>query len=191
MFDMVKQAMKLLEQAVGELEPERLGREESVQLFQCFVKIERLGAAGKALCARQVADTDAWYQIGGRSPAHCIASVTGTTVGQACTVLQTAELLPKLPATEAAYRAGKLSEPQVEQIVATAAVDRAAEWGSSPPPRLRSWRSSAATAPGCGQPPARSLSATATFTGGGSCATGSTTRAPSAWPGGSPRSRGR
>jgi hypothetical protein len=88
-----------------------------------------VGAAGKALCGLRVADTQAWYRIGGRSPAHCIAKVAGTTVGRACSVLQTAELLPKLPATEAAYRAGKLSEPQVEEIVASAALDHAAEWG--------------------------------------------------------------
>ena len=38
-----------------------------------------------------------------------MAAVSGTTVGQAVGVLQTAELLGSLPETEAAVRAGELS----------------------------------------------------------------------------------
>jgi hypothetical protein len=84
--------------------------------------VERLGAAGKALAARQVADSGAWWDTGERSPAHWMAAVAGTSVGRAVAVLQTAELLESLPDTEAAYRRGDLSEPQVEEIASAAAL---------------------------------------------------------------------
>jgi hypothetical protein len=48
-------------------------------------------------------------------------------VGKACGVLESAERLEKLPATEAAWRAGKLSEAQVEEISSAAELDAYAE----------------------------------------------------------------
>jgi hypothetical protein len=45
-----------------------------------------------------------------------VAAVGGTTVGRAVAVLDTAERIPKLPEAEAAYRKGKLSEIQAEEI---------------------------------------------------------------------------
>jgi len=119
---MVRRVLDLLEKTVKSLEPSRLGRQSSLQMMECFVKIEKLGAAGKALCARQVCETGAWFDTGERSPAHLVAYLSGTTVGKACGVLESAERLAKLPATEAAWRAGKLSE---------------AQWRRSP--RRRSW----------------------------------------------------
>jgi hypothetical protein len=116
MFVVVKQAMKLLEGAVGQLDPERLGKAASLQLFECFSKIEKLAAAGKALCGLRAADSQAWLYTGRRSPAHYVAAVAGTTVGRACAVLDTAERIQKLPGAEAAYRRDKLSEIQAEEI---------------------------------------------------------------------------
>ncbi|MEX2553615.1 MAG: DUF222 domain-containing protein [Actinomycetota bacterium] len=127
MFALVKNVLRLLERALDQLDPERLGREASLQMFECFCRIERLGAAGKALCSRRVAGSNAWIDTCERSPAHLVASVAGTTVGRAAAVLDTADLLQNLPATEAAYRKGKLSEPQVEEIASAAALDKQSE----------------------------------------------------------------
>jgi hypothetical protein len=127
MFGLVKNAMRLLQTALKRLDPELLGREASIQMFECFATVERLGAAGKALCARRVAGSGAWMQTCNRSPAHWMASVAGTSVGRAASVLDTAEVLERLPATEAAYRKGKLSEPQVEEIASAAALNRESE----------------------------------------------------------------
>ena len=90
--------------------------------FPKFCRVERLGAAGKALAGRRVADSGAWWDTGERSPAHWMAAVAGTSLGRAVAVLQTAELLESLPETEAAYRGGDLSEPQVEEIASAAAL---------------------------------------------------------------------
>ena len=122
MFSTLKNALKLLERVLVELTPERLRPETSLQMFQCFCRIERLGAAGKALCSRQVAGSGAWIDTLSRSPAHWMAEVAGTSVGRQVAVLQTAELLESLPETEAAYRRGRLSEPQVEEIATAAAL---------------------------------------------------------------------
>lgn len=96
MFALVKNVLRLLERALDQLDPERLGREASLQMFECFCRIERLGAAGKALCSRRVAGSNAWFDTCERSPAHLMASVAGTTVGRAVAVLQTAETLQHL-----------------------------------------------------------------------------------------------
>jgi hypothetical protein len=116
MFAMVKEVLELLEKVLTRLEPERLGRAASLQMCECFVKIEKLGAAGKALCALQAADSQAWWDTGRRSPAHWVAALSGTTVGRAVAVLDTAERIQKLPQAEAAYRKGKLSEIQAEEL---------------------------------------------------------------------------
>ena len=127
MFALVKNAMRLLQTALQRLDPELLGREASLQMFECFAVVERLGAAGKALCSRRVAGSGAWYESLERSPAHCVARVAGITVGRAAAMLDTADLLQNLPATQAAYREGKLSEPQVEEIASAAALDKQSE----------------------------------------------------------------
>ena len=116
MYESVEIALDLLEETLEQLEPDTLDRTVAPQLFELFCRVERLGAAGKALTGRRVADSGAWIDSGERSPAHWMAEVAGTSVGRAVAVLQTAELLQSLPDTEAAYRRGRLSEPQVEEI---------------------------------------------------------------------------
>ncbi|MGQ0678045.1 MAG: DUF222 domain-containing protein [Actinomycetota bacterium] len=127
MFASIKKALELLEFAVGQLDPGRLGRDASVQMFECFAKIERLGAAGKAMCGLRVAESNAWFDTGERSPAHWMASVAGTSIGRAVAVLNTAAAVTRLPATQEAFRQGKLSERQVEEIAAASLLDQEAE----------------------------------------------------------------
>jgi hypothetical protein len=61
MFAPVQQALELLEKVLDQLGPERLGRAASIQMCECFAKIETLAAAGKALCALRAADSQAWW----------------------------------------------------------------------------------------------------------------------------------
>ena len=74
-----------------------------------------------------MAASDAWYDSCERSPAHYMAKSSGTTVGRAVSVLETAEMLKELPATEQAFRQGKLSESQAIEVAFAAVVDRDAE----------------------------------------------------------------
>jgi hypothetical protein len=56
-----------------------------------------------------------------------VADATGETVGAAARALETARALDDLPETDAAFRAGKLSETQAAEITATAVDDPASE----------------------------------------------------------------
>ena len=71
--------------------------------------IENMAATVKALAASWVADTGGWRKQGDRSPAHHLARTTGTSVGQAVEVIETARRLETLPEVAAEARRGRLS----------------------------------------------------------------------------------
>lgn len=119
--------LKDLEGVVGGLEPEVLESSLAQSLVQRFTAIERVAAAGKALAARRVAESGAWRHSGEKSAAHWMAKATGTSVGQAVGVLETAARLSELPGTDAKFRKGDLSEAQVREIASAAAAAPASE----------------------------------------------------------------
>ncbi|HYI45166.1 MAG TPA: DUF222 domain-containing protein [Actinomycetota bacterium] len=127
MFEKVDRALGLLKEAVAELEPEVLEARSAAKLAQDFGYIERLGAAGKALAARRVADSGVWKRDGSRSPGHWLAKRTGESVGKAVSTIETAQRLSELPQTEAAVRRGKLSETQSKEIASAAALNPSSE----------------------------------------------------------------
>ena len=128
MFEALRSAVAQLRQLVAEVEPDRCDGAGARTLVELFGEVERLGAAGKALAARQVVATGAWKHDGAhRDAASWLAQSTGATVGAARATVETAERLSELPATEAALRAGVLSFAQVDAITDAAAVDPAAE----------------------------------------------------------------
>lgn len=99
----------------------------AVALVDWFAEIERLAVAGKALAAGRAAAGDVWRAAGDRSAADWLAKRTGTTVGEARSVLDTAARVAPASATDAAFRAGELSLKQAEAVSAGAAADPAAE----------------------------------------------------------------
>ena len=127
MFERLTEAKATLKQVVSSLEPATLEGATATQLVEEFAAIERLAAAGKALCAKRVADSGAWRRDGDRSPARWMARTTGTSVGNALGVLETAESVTQLPATENALRSGQLSEIQAKEIVSAASASPASE----------------------------------------------------------------
>ena len=116
-----------MEKVLKVLDPEALSGPESLELFSVFHRIERLGAAGKALCARQMAATQAWYSGGHRSPCHLMAEVTGSSVRYALDLLDAAEAMKALPATEDKFRAGSLTERQAIEVTSAAVADSSSE----------------------------------------------------------------
>lgn len=117
-----------LKRLVGELEPDRLDGAGARALVEAYGEVERLGAAGKALAARQVVATGAWKRTGShRDAADWLASTTGATVGAARATLETSARLAALPSTEAAFRSGELSTVQVDAVAAAATADPDAE----------------------------------------------------------------
>jgi hypothetical protein len=89
--------------------------------------IESMAATVKALAAKRVAETTAWRRDGDRTPAHHLARTTGTTVGEARELLDTAARLETLPEVDAAARRGELSARQMAVISDAAATAPGAE----------------------------------------------------------------
>ena len=74
----------------------------------------------KALVARRVAETGVWREDGSRNAAVWLAEQSGTTIGAAQQVIDTARALEELPATEVAFRSGELSATQAAEITSAA-----------------------------------------------------------------------
>src|SRR5918998_1639958 len=113
MFDRVESALGA---AMASFDPALLDGPGARAAVEQLSRMKRLCAAAEALAARRVAECGAWKGGPHRSPAHWLARTTGTTVGSAISTLQTAEALSVLPATEASYRNGELSETQAREI---------------------------------------------------------------------------
>src|SRR5205823_1990709 len=116
-----------LREFVAALEPETLPAEAAVGLVDTFATIEKLGAAGKALAARRVAESNLWRGVGERSAAHWLARRSGTSIGSAMATLETAQRLDDLPALDGALRAGELSPVQAHEIASAAGADPGAQ----------------------------------------------------------------
>jgi len=127
----VRAASNEVEAIVASLDVEGLDGTVATEYVEVFAQLERLAAAGKALAARRVVATRAWRHADGapRDEAGWLASLSGSTVGQAAAVLESVARLGDLPATEAAFRAGDLSPTQVSMVAAAATADASAEAG--------------------------------------------------------------
>jgi hypothetical protein len=124
--EQVWESVESLRRFVVGLDPAALDGEQARELAEAFADGERVMAAGRTLAAGRVAEAGAWGE-GYRDAGAWLASVTGTTVGKARATIETAERLEQLPATEAALRAGRLSDVQAELVASAAAADPSAE----------------------------------------------------------------
>jgi len=129
MLDRLERALDDIRGIVAGLEPERLAATDAARLFAVFGALEKSVVAGKTLLARRASDAGVWRRAGHRNPASWVAQESGTSVGEAMGMLETAERLEALPDTAAALRRGALSGPQAKEIAAAAVVDPGAEQG--------------------------------------------------------------
>jgi hypothetical protein len=126
-FAEVRSAVCAIEGFVRDLDPARFDGRDAAELLEVFGQAERVCAAAKGLLARRVEETNVWRDGGHRSAAHWVAAATGDTVGAAARTLETARALEQLPDTDAAFRAGRLSEVQAAEITSSAVADPEAE----------------------------------------------------------------
>lgn len=110
MFEDVRSAVDTLKTVARDLDPLLVDGAGAAALFEVVSEGERVCAAMKALLARRIDETKMWRKGGHRDAAHWVAEATGETVGAAARTLETARALEQLPDTDAAFRAGKLSE---------------------------------------------------------------------------------
>src|SRR5258705_8217661 len=104
-----------------------LDANDAARVVEECAAAERLLAALRVLAASSLQDKALWRREGFRSVAAWMASKTGTAVGTALASLEMVEQLDRLPATQAAFRAGLLSEVQARQIADAASVAPEAE----------------------------------------------------------------
>jgi len=124
MFDRV---IATLREALAGLEQSAVTGVEAARLVERFTEVERIAAAGRTLAARRVAETKVWQKEGHRSAAQWVAAKTGTSLGQAIGVLDTARQLEELPAVREAFCSGRLSEVQAREVSGAAFADPRAE----------------------------------------------------------------
>ncbi|TML63038.1 MAG: DUF222 domain-containing protein [Actinobacteria bacterium] len=120
-------AVATLRDVVGALEPGVLSGPDAARLVDRFAEAERIAAAGRALAARRVEETNQWRLEGHRSAASWVAAKTGTSLGTAAGAIETAKRLEELPATREAFVSGRLSEAQAREVASAAAASPAAE----------------------------------------------------------------
>jgi hypothetical protein len=126
-FEQVRRAIDALKSTARALDPACVDGHDAAALLDVVSEGERVCGAMKALLARRVEETKVWRESGHRSAAHWIADATGETVGTATRTLETARALDALPETDAAFRAGELSETQAAEITNAAGADPSAE----------------------------------------------------------------
>src|SRR4051794_38166854 len=127
MFDELAAVRDRLRAMVGGLRADELSAHEAKQLVECFGEVERLAVAGRTLAVKRVAESSVWRGEGDRSPDRWMARATGSTLGEAAGVLAAAKAVDRLPATEEALRAGKLSAAQAREITEAAVLAPEAE----------------------------------------------------------------
>jgi hypothetical protein len=123
----VRESIESLRRFVAGFDGAALDGDEARELVEQATEGERLLGALKTLAVGRVVETAAWAEGGFRDAGAWLASVSGTTVGRARATLETAERLEELPATEAALRAGRLSDAQVGLVASAATADPGAE----------------------------------------------------------------
>jgi Domain of unknown function (DUF222) len=126
-FAEVRSAVETLKATARDLDPACIDGHDAAALFEVVSEGERVCAAMKALLARRVDETKVWRDGGHRSAAHWVAETTGETVGAACRTIETARVLDELPETDAAFRAGEISQTQAAEITAAAGADPSVE----------------------------------------------------------------
>ena len=121
MFDMVEALAAVLEQAVGEFEPDALEGPEAVELFSAFDRVARLATTGRALCAARIEATEAWRGNGHRDAAGYLAARMGSHRSDAKDAISVGTQAASTTRFGAAVRSGTLSPAQAAELADTLA----------------------------------------------------------------------
>jgi len=125
----IKKVLGGLRDAVAGLDIEGVPDEEVAPMWAHLDAAERLASAAKVLLARRVEQCEIWRREGHRSAADYMAAIAGGSITGARATLTTSKRLSELPTTEAALRAGRLSNAQTTRIAEAASVNRGTEVG--------------------------------------------------------------
>jgi hypothetical protein len=119
--------LALVRSVAAGFEVDGLEARDAARVVEQCAETERLLAALRVIAAATLTDKALWRREGFRSVAAWMASKTGSAVGTAIATMEMVEQLDRLPVTEAAFRAGRLSEAQAREIAEAATVAPEAE----------------------------------------------------------------
>lgn len=105
--------------ALDRLDTAALDGPAAVELFEVFDRAARLAAAGRALCAARIEETDAWRGQGHRDAAGFLAARMGAFRADAKDALAVGARARGAAEFGAAVRSGRLSEAQAAEIAET------------------------------------------------------------------------
>lgn len=100
-------------------EPSRLDAQAARSAVEQAARLEKIAASIKGRAAVRLAETGTHRGRGEKTPAHDLAKLSGTSVGQAAETLSAAEKLEEMPEVAAAASRGELS-PQQTSLIAGA-----------------------------------------------------------------------
>ena len=129
MFERLESILSQLQAFVEGFDASGLDRAQSLDLYEKLCRAERMMHAAKALAGQRICEVNAWYDTHHKSTAHFMAATAGTTISHQCNMLDVADLLPKLPETDKAFRSGTLTEEKVIDLAFAAALDPDSEEG--------------------------------------------------------------
>jgi hypothetical protein len=127
MFEELDAAIATIEAVVRDFEPGLLDARGAVWAVERFARAKKVCEAGAALAAKRVDETRAYRESGAQSAATWLATKSGVSVGAADRVLGVVDALSALPATNEAFRSGRISEVQAHEITGAARKDPSAE----------------------------------------------------------------
>jgi hypothetical protein len=104
-----------------------LSGSEASRVVTLAATIKNIAASLEARAATRAEDCGAWARSGDKSPAHHLARVSGTTVGEAMAAMDTARKMEALPQLKQAADQGKVSAKQAQAIASAASADPSAE----------------------------------------------------------------
>jgi len=100
---------------------------EASRVVTLAATIKNIAATLEASAATRAEDCGAWARSGDKSPAHHLARVSGTTVGEAMAAMDTARKMASLLHLKKAADQGKVSAKQAQAIAGAASADPSAE----------------------------------------------------------------
>lgn len=116
MVESLRHAIRGLRTAIAALDPDVVGSDDCRRLASELATVEKACAAARVRVAARAAAGGAHRRAGFADPADWLAREAGTTIGEAKAALDTASMLPSLPATADALAAGELSLAQAAEI---------------------------------------------------------------------------
>ncbi len=121
------EVQRALAELAEDFSSEGLLPSEAVRGLEVASRLVNQATTVRGLLAKAVRDTRGWQKGLDRSAGHFVGRMTGTSVRDADDLLETADALEALPATEAAARRGELSREQLAAVTKGANANPEAE----------------------------------------------------------------